>query len=641
MKKGLLFALALGVSSLSFGQNMSKLNRVHANDCKQQTVKMDFQENDIMGPVKKSVQTKGAVNGVDIGFSNNIYTALVEAQSAMTYHEGLNLLSYTHRGKVGDNGATSSGDIMVSTSSDGGASWSTSLYLPDNATAPHYNRYPGGVIYNPAGNTTPADAYVVYSGPSHDGTKGTAVWNANFFGSGKVDGTNIVNQYLPAENAFIRNSMSATTDGKVHIIGASTIDAPYAHDTTHIVTGTFNSTTNGFDWNTIKLHYDFSVGADGGVNGYAFFWQMAFSKDGTVGYIWTIGRDATTDHSAFMPLVWKSIDAGATWNMMPVFDFSTVSNITDYLRPMAGSTQARPAFSNKIDGVVDVNNQLHLTAYIRSASNNHPDSLDYSWYWSSNLYTNPIMDIFTTATGWDARHLGDLQSFAVKDTEGNYGDQGWDLRLQASRTDDGTKVFASWTDSDTNDAWLDTDGAYYLNVLPNLYVAGYDVVNDLRTEPTNFTIGTAYDADFFFHYMADVVSTDNGTYTVHTSKISRGTGPLDAITHVYMEGIEFTDADFITNPGFKSSIDNNIRVSQNRPNPFNGTTQIDVNLDKSANLSIEVINITGQTVYTMSLGKKASGTHTIDLNSNNLSSGIYFYTVTAGNSQVTKKMIVN
>jgi len=107
-----------------------------------------------------------------------------------------------------------------------------------------------------------------------------------------------------------------------------------------------------------------------------------------------------------------------------------------------------------------------------------------------------------------------------------------------------------------------------------------------------------------------------------------------------MNGITFTDADFISNPGFKSSIDNKVSVSQNRPNPFNGNTQIDINLDKAANVSVEVINITGQTVYSMSLGRKASGTHTVNLNSDNLSSGIYFYTVTAGTSQVTKKMIV-
>ncbi len=638
MKKGLLFALALSVGTLAIGQNVSKLHHNTIN-CKPVTTKMDFQKDDIAGPIKTSAQTKGVISGSDIGFSNNIYTALVESQSALSYNASLNLLSYTHRGKVGDNGATSSGDIMVSTSSNDGATWSTSLYLADDATAPHYNRYPGGVIYNPAGNTTVSDAYVVYSGPSHDGSGGNNAWNANFFGSGKVDATNIVNQYFPSNGAFIRNSMQTTDDGKVHIIGASTIDAPYSHDSTYVYTGTFNSTTNGFDWTSYNFHTDFSVGSDGGVNAYAWFWETAFSKDGTVGYMWTIGRDAVNDYLSFMPIVWKTTNSGTTWTKMPVFDFSTVANITAHLRPMGGSTYARPAFNNKIEGIVDVNNELHLMCYVKSAFSSNLDSLDYTYFYSTNLKTNPIMDIFTTSTGWDARHLGDIASFEVADDEGNYGDQGWDLRLQASRTDDGTKVFATWTDSDTNNAWTGANGTF-INVLPDLYVAGYDVVNDLRTNPTNFTFGTAFEGDFFFHYTSDVAKTDNGIYTVHTSKINLGADPLQPVTHVYMNGITFTDADFISNPGFKSSIDNKVSVSQNRPNPFNGNTQIDINLDKAANVSVEVINITGQTVYSMNLGRKASGTHTVNLNSNNLSSGIYFYTVTAGTSQVTKKMIV-
>jgi len=81
-------------------------------------------------------------------------------------------------------------------------------------------------------------------------------------------------------------------------------------------------------------------------------------------------------------------------------------------------------------------------------------------------------------------------------------------------------------------------------------------------------------------------------------------------------------------------------LSQNRPNPFNGNTQIEVKLIKASNLSVEVVSVTGQKVYAKNYGLKAQGTHIINLNSDNLSSGVYFYTVTAGNSQVTKKMIV-
>jgi hypothetical protein len=50
--------------------------------------------------------------------------------------------------------------------------------------------------------------------------------------------------------------------------------------------------------------------------------------------------------------------------------------------------------------------------------------------------------------------------------------------------------------------------------------------------------------------------------------------------------------------------------------------------------------VAGAKVMEISEGVKAAGTHTIQLNASDLTSGVYYYTITAGNSQITKKMIV-
>ena len=632
MKKGLLFALALGIGTFAIGQNkIMKISNDHY-EIPTQIKKIDLSKNDLPGPIRKSTSNKGAVTGHNIGYSNNIYTALVDEQTAIDYNSDLGLISYTHRAKIGENGATGSGDILVSTSIDNGATWNTELFLKDASI--HKNRYPTGVIYNPAANTDIANAYIVYSGPSHNNGN----WDFNYFGSGKFDSTNISNAYVPSEGAFIRNSMEVTSDGKVHIIGTTTLENPIAHDSTFVMTGTFNSTTNSFDWTTYKFHNDFHLKADGNVDGISWYWQSAFSADGTIGYIWTIGRDLNEAYP-YLPIVWKSTDSGANWNKMPQFDPATITNLTNYLPPVKGESTARPLIFTDIDGVVDVNNNLHLVANVLAASNNRSDSLNY--YYS--MSTNPILDFYTTSSGWDVAKLGDINTVDVPKEESGFGTgadaQGWDCRLQASRTDDGSKIFASWTDSDTLMAPVNGDG-FKINMFPDLKVAGLDVITGTLTEAVNFTFGTAYEGVFFYHYMSSITSSDNGTYTLHISHIDKGIDPANPVTHIYMEGIEFTNADFVIHPSFETSINNSIKVSQNRPNPFSGNTQIDVNLDKASNLSIEVINITGQTVYSMDLGRKASGTHTINLNSNNLAGGIYFYTVTAGNSQVTKKMIV-
>ncbi|OYT11496.1 MAG: hypothetical protein B6I18_04015 [Bacteroidetes bacterium 4572_112] len=641
MKKGLLFALALGVGTLSFAQSLSKKAEFQKNNFVKEQINFSDQESQSStGPVQTMKSNKGALTGVTLGYSNNVYTMLVEQQSCLTMNEDLGLIQFTHRTKVGEDysgtAAVSSGDIATTYSTDGGDTWTGIMSYPNGTVG--NNRYPGGIIYNPAGNTDVANAFTAYVGPVHDGTD----WNVAFQGSQKFDGTLQTNTYdMSTNGALMRSGFTVTSDNKLHVIGGTyTLTGDVLiHDTVYMMNAAFNSTNNSFDWSKVATHITSFAKDTDNSDLFSAYWNTAWSADGVTGYYWTTGRDATTDNRSYQPIVWKTTDNGTTWTMMPIFDFSSLTTITDYLQPMQGLTYSRPSFSFNMDGVVDVNGDLHIMGLVKAAFSNSNDSLGYTYFVANGTMSNPIFDVYTTASGWDARHIGDIYTAEVDDTEGGYGDIGWDLRLQAGKTADGTKVFASWTDSDTTIAPIGADG-FPINLFPDLYAVGIDVLTGKQTNPTNFTDGTSFYGDFFFHYMSDIIGSDNGTYNIPVTKIEKGADPIDAITHIYVKGISFMDADFVTNPGFKSSIDNIVSVSQNRPNPFSGNTQIDINLDKASNVSINVINITGQSVYEMNYGKRAQGSFTINFNSSNLSSGIYFYTVTAGNSQVTKKMIV-
>jgi hypothetical protein len=81
-------------------------------------------------------------------------------------------------------------------------------------------------------------------------------------------------------------------------------------------------------------------------------------------------------------------------------------------------------------------------------------------------------------------------------------------------------------------------------------------------------------------------------------------------------------------------------VSQNFPNPFNTNTEVKVNLRKTADLKLEVSNMMGQNVFKTQKNGAVPGINSLIINAQVLSPGIYFYTVKAGNSSVTKKMIV-
>ena len=100
-----------------------------------------------------------------------------------------------------------------------------------------------------------------------------------------------------------------------------------------------------------------------------------------------------------------------------------------------------------------------------------------------------------------------------------------------------------------------------------------------------------------------------------------------------------TDADDPTVPALKTAL--NI----NYPNPFNPETTISYSLKQGENVKIEVYNIKGQLVRTLVNEEQAAGNHKVvwtgvDNNNRPVSSGVYFYKMTAGKYSSSKKMIL-
>jgi flagellar hook assembly protein FlgD len=81
-------------------------------------------------------------------------------------------------------------------------------------------------------------------------------------------------------------------------------------------------------------------------------------------------------------------------------------------------------------------------------------------------------------------------------------------------------------------------------------------------------------------------------------------------------------------------------VSANAPNPFNVQTSFNLSLTESAHVTIDVVNTLGTTVATFDKGIMMAGTHKVSIDGSDLASGLYFYTVKAGNKSVTRKMMV-
>lgn len=77
------------------------------------------------------------------------------------------------------------------------------------------------------------------------------------------------------------------------------------------------------------------------------------------------------------------------------------------------------------------------------------------------------------------------------------------------------------------------------------------------------------------------------------------------------------------------------------PNPTNSNTTIEFNLNKAETVTVNVLSVLGQVVYTKTLTNLSAGTQTIDLNSENWANGIYNVTIATSNGNVSRKLEVN
>lgn len=79
-------------------------------------------------------------------------------------------------------------------------------------------------------------------------------------------------------------------------------------------------------------------------------------------------------------------------------------------------------------------------------------------------------------------------------------------------------------------------------------------------------------------------------------------------------------------------------LETNYPNPFNPVTTIDFSLAEPGQVTLTVFNIQGQQVATLVERRLAAGSHQVQFDGSSLPSGLYLYTLRAGEFTATRKM---
>jgi hypothetical protein len=166
----------------------------------------------------------------------------------------------------------------------------------------------------------------------------------------------------------------------------------------------------------------------------------------------------------------------------------------------------------------------------------------------------------------------------------------------------------------------DSTGASNAQLQPH-QIANSHLTDEARSEfeTQGYAVGETRNAD--------------GTWDVTITRADGGVGqPSSSIDDSDTNGISRENA-----------LPEGFFLMQNKPNPFNPSTDIGYSIPQSALVSLVIFNVNGQKVRTLVNEVQAAGEHTViwdgkSDSGDRVASGVYLYRLTAGGATTTRKM---
>ncbi len=650
MKKTLLLICLISIGISGFAQKAKSDLKLHPLQNKSHLIDQSLETKASVKPViaevppaDNNLKNTNVVTQIPIGTSGNAFGFFVDSRTASLWADNnLNTVAFTHRLTT-----PSSSYIGYDVSTDGGLTWSLDNvnYDPTSASPA---RYPMGGIYNPVGNTDPNNAYHTYVAPLLDGSHGTSGswggigWGAKAFAPGATAAQSTISTtsgqkwFLPSAFTITQQGTAWFVDEEVNWDGTTSVYTGFIT----IAKGAFDEATENFEYEYEK--YPLNVHPDDGINDI----EIAFAPDGQTGYISVLSNLAVTlPQSSYHPIFMKTTDGGATWSdpievqlggangLEAVKNFITDEDLLEfYGDPVPDRNDIPYYIGYNHDLSVDAWGNPHIIGAVILANLEEAGIYPYEGLMANFHIWSPDGGLT-----WKAFNLGNQVQWEGAFTVGS-NTVSHHNRPQVGTTMDGKLLFFSWLDSDVDEA---AD-----NTRPNIYFRDFIPYEGAEgthgAEIVNVTL-----------FSAAMWTANWGTMSHYVFSKDIGSNSIECtIPYVYMKltsGDPILPVQFYYIPDFKrtyvmSNIDEGVSnitsVSQNYPNPFSNQSLIQVNLSKGNQVSLEIYNITGQKVAVNNMGYRNAGNHTLTIDGSTLPSGIYFYTLQAGNEKITRKMSI-
>jgi len=165
-----------------------------------------------------------------------------------------------------------------------------------------------------------------------------------------------------------------------------------------------------------------------------------------------------------------------------------------------------------------------------------------------------------------------------------------------------------------------------------------DWYTSTETNNGGFTIQRSKDdvnyEDIFF-------ITGNGTSTNRNVYSYMDESVISGVYYYRLKQVDFDGSfEYLNVIAVDLGIPEQFLLEQNYPNPFNPKTIIAFKTAAEGQISLKVYDVLGNEVATLLDEQKPAGSYDVELDASQLTSGIYFYKLTAGEFSSTRKMIL-
>lgn len=332
-----------------------------------------------------------------------------------------------------------------------------------------------------------------------------------------------------------------------------------------------------------------------------------------------------------------SEDHGETWSDFNILPFTLV-------REYAQSQGANPdsvAFNANCDFTLLDNSDYSFAMYLRE----YNDSREYD-----SLNIMQIVEVYWENGAWGIRKVADLTGLWVPyydendDTQASMSYNQLRNEIQITRTVDGTTLIIKWVDLlGVTHNW---DESTFTWQTSDIFYSGRQIGTSTWTPTKNLTNTPEVDR---ITWIPDFIP-DNlvlPILKVKTMAIEGETENEARFRQMHNQGEEYEQHVLIGHYNLVLSVDeynssstNEVNINGVYPNPASDKANIDFTLSASGNVTIDIYNVYGKLVANVFNSFINDGFNSVNFNTKDLPTGVYFITLRTANESITKQLNV-